>query len=47
MSTFDNAAPLDDWSLPPRCCGTWVQGVVCQICQQYIPPGPHCVLGEE
>lgn len=43
----DNAAPLDGWTLPPRCCGTWASGYSCEICGRWsheIPP--QIELGE-
>lgn len=46
--TGDNAEPLDGWTLPPRCCGEWVSGRTCPICERWaheIPP--NIELGTE
>ncbi len=44
--TGDNAPQDAGWQLPPRCCGTWVDGLVCGICSNYVTPGPNVVLSD-
>lgn len=46
MSTYDNAPPLEGWSLPPRCCGTWSSGLSCGICGNWLPIPPNVTLGD-
>ncbi len=51
MSTYDNAPPLADWSVPPtRHCGEWCFDRTCRTCGEYLPKyvpdsTPH-TLGE-
>lgn len=49
MSTYDNAPPLPDWSVPPtRHCGEWCFDRTCGVCGEYVPKIPeNVILGAE